>query len=367
MALAATTLSCGDVPLTAPAGSTVSLIANPPFVVANGGVSVVTAIVIEPAGDLRPRRDGGLLLHRPRARSRPRGRPGTGWPGSTSWPDSRSGTANISAISGGAASGGDGGSGERNRERVGDGRHRQRPPGAGPGHRQPPGHAEQQRRPSCSANVFDENGNPVSSVPVIFTISGGTAQTPAGVGEYLDSGGSQLFTDTNGQVFDTLRSRRPLSDAEPRDGHRDRSQRDHGIGHRGRQLRMARRRDSPPPDRPRPSRPGPARARAEIALLASGTTLKLDGHRLEDGLVVLELRGGGEIGLPPSAVRGFVPDEVVEEVAEEGENRLERATCGPWRWRPRAGTASTPSWSWRWSGSSPPSGPRPSRPRGPRA
>jgi len=63
---------------------------------------------------------------------------------------------------------------------------------------------------------------------------------------------------------------------------------------------------------------GVARAgTAEIALLSSGTTLKLDGHRVEDGMVVLELRGGGEIGLPPSAVRGFVPDEVVEEVAGE--------------------------------------------------
>jgi len=56
---------------------------------------------------------------------------------------------------------------------------------------------------------------------------------------------------------------------------------------------------------------------AEIALLASGTTLKLDGHRVEDGLMVLEVRGGGEIGLPPSAVRGFVPDEVIEEVADD--------------------------------------------------
>jgi soluble lytic murein transglycosylase-like protein len=59
---------------------------------------------------------------------------------------------------------------------------------------------------------------------------------------------------------------------------------------------------------------------AEIALLSSGTTLKLDGHRVEDGLVVLELRGGGEIGVPASAVRGFVPDEVVEEVAGEAAN-----------------------------------------------
>ena len=56
-------------------------------------------------------------------------------------------------------------------------------------------------------------------------------------------------------------------------------------------------------------------ARAEIALLSSGLTLKLDGHRVEDGLVVLVLRGGGEMGVPPAAVRGFVPDEVLDELA----------------------------------------------------
>ncbi|HYN01027.1 MAG TPA: lytic transglycosylase domain-containing protein [Vicinamibacteria bacterium] len=55
-------------------------------------------------------------------------------------------------------------------------------------------------------------------------------------------------------------------------------------------------------------------ARAEIALLSSGLTLKLDGHRVEDGLVLLVLKGGGEMGVPPAAVRGFVPDEVLDEV-----------------------------------------------------
>jgi soluble lytic murein transglycosylase-like protein len=55
--------------------------------------------------------------------------------------------------------------------------------------------------------------------------------------------------------------------------------------------------------------------RAEIALLSSGLTLKLEGHRVEEGLVVLSLKGGGEMGVPPSAVRGFVPDEVLDEVA----------------------------------------------------
>jgi soluble lytic murein transglycosylase-like protein len=55
-------------------------------------------------------------------------------------------------------------------------------------------------------------------------------------------------------------------------------------------------------------------ARAEIALLASGQTLKLDGHRTEGELLALVLKGGGEVHLPPQAVRGFVPDEVLEEL-----------------------------------------------------
>jgi soluble lytic murein transglycosylase-like protein len=55
--------------------------------------------------------------------------------------------------------------------------------------------------------------------------------------------------------------------------------------------------------------------RAEIALLSSGLTLKLDSHRVEHGTVVMLLKGGGEVGVPPEAVRGFVPDEVLDEVA----------------------------------------------------
>ncbi len=55
-------------------------------------------------------------------------------------------------------------------------------------------------------------------------------------------------------------------------------------------------------------------ARAEIALLANGQTLKLDSHRVEDGLVVLVLKGGGEMSVPPATVQGFVPDEVLDEV-----------------------------------------------------
>jgi soluble lytic murein transglycosylase-like protein len=67
---------------------------------------------------------------------------------------------------------------------------------------------------------------------------------------------------------------------------------------------------------------GPS-ARAEIALLSSGLTMKLESHRVDGDTVFLALAGGGEIGLPRSAVRGFVPDEVVEEVSapERGDLR----------------------------------------------
>lgn len=70
-------------------------------------------------------------------------------------------------------------------------------------------------------------------------------------------------------------------------------------------------------------------AAAEIAVLTNGQTLKVGSRRLEDGLVVLGLRGGGEVGLPPEMIRGYVPDEIVDEIAAaEGDVRvLARATA----------------------------------------
>jgi len=63
-------------------------------------------------------------------------------------------------------------------------------------------------------------------------------------------------------------------------------------------------------------------ARAEIVLLASGQTLKLSGHRSENGLEVLLLKGGGEVQLPADAVRGYVPDEVLDEVSQASGGEL---------------------------------------------
>jgi membrane-bound lytic murein transglycosylase MltF len=56
-------------------------------------------------------------------------------------------------------------------------------------------------------------------------------------------------------------------------------------------------------------------ARAEIAVLSNGQTLKVVAWRFEGSNVTLRLKDGGEIGTLASLVRGFVPDEVLEELA----------------------------------------------------
>ena len=56
-------------------------------------------------------------------------------------------------------------------------------------------------------------------------------------------------------------------------------------------------------------------ARAEIALLANGEALKVDGVRSEGGERWLALRGGGEVGVPAEFLVGIVPDEVLDEIA----------------------------------------------------
>ena len=59
---------------------------------------------------------------------------------------------------------------------------------------------------------------------------------------------------------------------------------------------------------------GAPSARAEIAVLTNGQTLKVTARRVEADRIYLSLKGGGEVGLFPAEVRGFVPDEVIDEV-----------------------------------------------------
>ena len=59
---------------------------------------------------------------------------------------------------------------------------------------------------------------------------------------------------------------------------------------------------------------GAPSARAEIAVLANGQTLKVTARRVEADRIYMSLKDGGEVGLLPAEIRGFVPDEVVDEV-----------------------------------------------------
>ena len=60
----------------------------------------------------------------------------------------------------------------------------------------------QPRHSTISAYVFGNDGNPVSNVPVFFSVSlaGGSLE------ESMDSSGTPIFTDNNGRAVDILRT-----------------------------------------------------------------------------------------------------------------------------------------------------------------
>jgi soluble lytic murein transglycosylase-like protein len=68
----------------------------------------------------------------------------------------------------------------------------------------------------------------------------------------------------------------------------------------------------------------PALASAEIAVLTNGSTLKVSARRAEGDTLVLTLKGGGEVGVAAAMVRGFVPDEVLDEIGPAAAGDLER-------------------------------------------
>jgi len=191
LALALALPSCDKAPLTAPTGSTMFLQANPTFVIANGGTSIVTAVVVEPAGTYVP--DGTEVdFFTNLGRIDPVGKTVNGVANVNFVSDARSGPAVITAISGGITGA------PALTISVGSALPKTvlvaaNPPGITPG-----------RSSSLAATVFDENGNPVQNVPVSFSLSFAATVSPGDV--RLDSGGGLLYTNSNGQVFDTLRS-----------------------------------------------------------------------------------------------------------------------------------------------------------------
>ena len=212
--LVASLAGCESVPLLSPGGSTILLQANPSFVRTSGGRSLVTAVLTEPAGTTVP--DGTVVyFFTDLGQIEGSAKTVAGIARVYFVSDARSGQACVVAYSGGAAptcapgSGDDAAAGPTTGEgsasvtiSVGS---------ALPAHvivtADPPG-ITNPHRATITANVFDANGNPVQNVPVVFRIT----DFEVALEETLDSGGSPRYTDSNGQAFDTLRTRRLPSD-----------------------------------------------------------------------------------------------------------------------------------------------------------
>jgi hypothetical protein len=228
--------ACESVPLTAAPGTEMTLIANPTFVIANGGVSVVTAILVEPAGTFVP--DGTeVFFFTNLGRVDASGKSHDGVVRVNFVSDARSGTATVTAVSGGPAPASTGTPSPSPTPAAGGDLHASAGSGVAalgvsaaagqnsatvdisigsalPARVQvtanPPVLATA-RSATIVANVFDANGNPVQNVPVIFTAAPGTSTgtTAPPFTEVLDSGGAPRFTDANGQAFDTLTTKSP--------------------------------------------------------------------------------------------------------------------------------------------------------------
>jgi hypothetical protein len=242
--LALSCLTCHQVILTAPPGSSLALFANPEFIPANGGVSEIAAFLTEPTGS--PVADGTVVqFFTNLGRIDEQGRTNDGVARVNLISDSRSGTATVRAFSGGASSGGGvtptpspgaspgtgtgGGSGASGSVQVIIGT-------ALPATVQvtafPPRVTGDPRTATIRAFVFDVNGNPVPNVPVFFSLSQGAvpAPTPTPSGspspsptaapppsdgiDFLTSRGQPVFTNNSGMAEDVLIVRTPRDDPQ---------------------------------------------------------------------------------------------------------------------------------------------------------
>ncbi|HXK12384.1 MAG TPA: hypothetical protein VMT70_22290 [Vicinamibacteria bacterium] len=228
---AAAIATCAKAPLTAPSGTTIYLQANPDFVPANGGQALVTALLTEPAGT--PVADGTEVFFLTTLGSIPESaKTSNGMARAYFVSDSRSGRATVLAYSGGQAAVAPSPTASpspaavfRSSGAVGAVTPRPFADATGSGTGQAtitidigsslpakvvvtanPQLLAGDRSATIAANVYDGNGNPVQNVPVIFTVST-TGGDP--LQEYLASGGTPQFTNTNGQAFDVLTTRAP--------------------------------------------------------------------------------------------------------------------------------------------------------------
>jgi hypothetical protein len=227
-------VACAGVLFTAPPGSTITLNANPPFVASDGGVSVITAVVIEPNGT--PVSDGTIVLFFTDIGTiEAQGKTKNGLAKVNFVSDSRSGIATIRAFSGGAAPAGGGTTPSTNPSASAT-----PPPTGGGGNgtdtitvdvgnvriRDIRLRADPQRITSSNSThvfalVIDANGNGIPNVPVRFEVlpdngtffpspgaSSAPGPAPGGNGtEFFDISGP-VFTNNNGEAENVLRTRR---------------------------------------------------------------------------------------------------------------------------------------------------------------
>lgn len=232
-------IACGGAYLTAPPGSTLTLVANPTFIASHGGVSELMAIVTEPAGtDVA---DGTVVLWTttlghvdPETRTR------NGIARNRLIADSRSGVARVSAASGAdslpppttppttspstttpttttttttltvrgpMAAAGQGGvaslEGAQNADSI----------DVTIGNalvrtirlRAVPSRITNSNSTHVIATVLDESGNPVANVPVFFEVVSDPAT------DFFDSAGAAIHTNNNGEAEDVLRTRRAFT------------------------------------------------------------------------------------------------------------------------------------------------------------
>lgn len=239
LVLALAHLTCHQVILTAPPGSTMDLFANPEFIAAHGDVSVITALVMEKTGTPVP--DGTVVqFFTNLGRIQEQAKTNDGVARVNLISDSRSGRATVTAVSGGGSGGGT----TPPPTQTPPPTSMPAPPWSPPssdvsmlgstagtinavsavaasdtvfvdiGSSIPtrvivvafPARITDSRSTHVTANVLDSRGNPVSNVPVFFTVPPST--------EFMDSGGQPIFTDSNGQAEDVMRTRYPRDAAQ---------------------------------------------------------------------------------------------------------------------------------------------------------
>ena len=195
-ALALVHVTCHQAILTAQPGATLTLIVNPLFIPAHGGVAVVSAVVIEEIGTPVP--DGTVVQFLTSlGRIDEQGKTNDGVARVNLISDSRSGRATITAFSGVAS--------DTEEVEIGS-----ILPQTVIVTADPPFIPSNSRTTHIIATVLDESGNPVPNVLVIFRVTSPTTGT-----EFMESGGNPIPTDNNGRAEDILRTRRPFGTVGP--------------------------------------------------------------------------------------------------------------------------------------------------------